>query len=236
METLDCITWRRSVRKYKPDIVEFDKIGDIIYAAMHAPSSGNLQNWKFIIVDDAGARKALSEACMRQLWMTQAPYHIVVCGEHEKAEQFYGIRGDRLYTIQNCAAAVQNMLLAAYDLGLGSCWVGAFNEEEVRDICGIPGNIRPQAIVTIGYPAEEPKDPPWKHEIYTVAFLNGYGGRMKDPDHVLGYHSKKVHNAVNFAKNQTDKGIDSLKKHAKRLTDKGKDLYLQYKDKARKKS
>jgi nitroreductase len=234
METLETIGLRRSIRKYKSDEVEWDKIGNIIYAAMHAPSSGNIQNWKFIVVTDEGARTAIAEASMRQLWMSQAPVHIVVCGEYEKAEQFYGIRGERLYSIQNCAAAIQNILLAATDLDLGSCWIGAFDEEKIRDICGIPGNVRPQAIITIGYADETPSQKPWKHDIYTVTFLNGWGGRIKNINHVLGYHSEKVHRVVNETKKLANKGSKSIAENFKKLSEKGKKLLKDIKDKNKK--
>lgn len=211
METLDCISLRRSVRKYKPDTVAWDLIGQIMIAARDAPSSGNLQNWQFIIVEDQDSRNSIAEACLRQMWMCEAPVFIVVCADVDKATQFYGIRGDKLYSIQNCAAAVQNILLAATDLGLGSCWVGAFDEEKIKDILGIPEHIRPQAVVTIGYPDERPRDPPWKHDLYTICFLESHGGRIHNVDHVLGYHSEKVVRAGNAVKKGANKSADTLK-------------------------
>ena len=230
METLDCIALRRSCRKYKPDEVEWEKIGKIILAARDSPSSGNLQNWSFIIVQDDSARQSIAEASYGQLWMGQAPVHIVVCGHTKKASQFYGLRGERLYTIQNCAAAVQNILLAATDIGLGSCWVGAFDEEQLRSICGIPDDVRPQAIVTLGYAAEKPREPPWKQEIYTITFLNSFGGRMNNLDNVLGYHSEKVRRAVDFGKKTVEKGSSRFRD----LLDKSKEKLNSVKKKKKK--
>lgn len=219
METLDTISLRRSVRKYKPDTVPWDIIGQLVIAARDAPSSGNLQNWRFIIVEDQEKRNSIAEACLHQMWMCEAPVFIVLCADIDKATRFYGIRGEKLYSIQNCAAATQNILLAATDLGLGSCWVGAFDEEKLKDILNIPENVRPQSIVTIGYPEETPKDPPWKHDLYTICFLEKYGGRVHNVDHVLGYHSEKVVRAANAAK----KGASKSKETFKNLINKGRE-------------
>lgn len=218
MELYEAIAKRRSIRKYKPDEVEWDKIGEILYAAREAPSSGNLQNWRFLLMLDGGHRQAIAEACYGQLWMADAPVHIVLCADPEKVTQFYGLRGDRLYSAQNCAAAIQNMLLAAVEQGLGTCWVGAFDEEKIKDICAIPDNIRPQAIITLGYADEEPLEKPWKHDLYSITFMHEYGNRVKDPDHTLNYHSGKVHKAVDSVKEGAKKsgslildGIKTLK-------------------------
>lgn len=227
METLDCIATRRSVRKYLPNQVEWDKIGTIIYAGMDAPSAGNLQNWSFIIITDLEQRNNLAQACIKQTWMAHAPVHIIVCALPEKASKFYGIRGERLYSIQNCAAATQNMTLAANDLGLGTCWVSAFDEEQVRSIASIPKNVRPQVILTLGYPNGKPKEPSWKHELYTVAFIGSYGGRIKDINHVLGYHSGKVRKIIDSVQNALNETPSLLKK----LTEKGKTFYKQTKEK-----
>ena len=196
-----------------------DDIGKLIYAAHSAPSSGNLQNWKFIIVQDENLRKSIAEACYGQLWMATAPVYIVVCGNPDRGSQFYGIRGERLYTIQNCAAAVQNILLAAHDIGLGSCWVGAFEEDTLRDLLGIPEHIRPQAIITIGHAAEKPRDPPWKEEIYTTTYLNSYEGRIRDIDHVLGYHAGKFHKIIDTSKAATKKRLEESKPILNKIID-----------------
>lgn len=223
MDVLECITARRSIRKYKDMEVEMDKVGKVLYAARDAPSSGNLQNWKFILVTDEDTRIKLAEASLNQYWMSEAPVHIVVCAEPEKAEQYYGIRGERLYSIQNCAAAIQNMLLAATAEGLGSCWVGAFEEEMVKRILDIPGNIRVQAIVTLGYANETPDKKPWKHELYTICFLHSWDNRIKDINDVLGYHCAKVHAAARACKNGAEKGLDAARKYLKKKTSRSKE-------------
>jgi len=188
MDALECIKKRRSIRKFLDKPVEWDKVGKILDAGRYAPSSGNLQDWYFIVVDDKEKRKKLAEASSRQYWMADAPIHIVVCNIVHYAKMYYGLRGERLYSIQNCAAAVENMLLAATALGLGSCWVGAFDENKVCEILQIPDRARPQAIVVIGYAAEQPPEPSRK-SLENVTFLNRYGenaGRIKDINYTLG--------------------------------------------------
>jgi nitroreductase len=91
-----------------------------------------------------------------QTFIEEAPAVIVVCANENRSSQRYGVRGKTLYCIQDTAAAIQNIHLAAYSLGLGTCWVGAFKEEEAREILKIPQGIRPVAIIPVGYPAEAP--------------------------------------------------------------------------------
>ena len=117
MEVFEAIRTRRSIRKYKDKPVPFDDIVTIMQAGKYAPSAGNLQNWKFIHVKTDEKREAIAKACMGQDWMEQAPVFIVVIAEPEKAERYYGTRGARLYTIQGCAAAIENMLLTDHSLG-----------------------------------------------------------------------------------------------------------------------
>lgn len=209
METFECITTRRSIRRYKDIPVEWDKIGKIIEAGRAAPSSGNLQNWKFIAVVDKSLREALAEASFQQYWMTPAPVHIAIVEEPLKAKRHYGLRGEKLYSVQNCAAAAQNMLLMAHDLGLGACWVGAFDEARVKKILNIIDEARPQAILTIGYADEIPPAPP-KFKMDNVAYINTWWGRIKDVDLYLGYTSASIIRAVN-------RGKEVLKKINKKL-------------------
>ncbi|MBD3209039.1 nitroreductase family protein [Candidatus Woesearchaeota archaeon] len=184
MDVLWAIKNRRSCRSYLQKPVEFDKITAIIEAGHYAPSAGNLQDWNFIIVTEADIRKAISEHCMEQYWMAQAPAMIVVCSNEERTEQRYGLRGKRLYSIQSCAAAMENMLLAAEALGLGTCWVGAFDEEFVTQSLNIPETARPQAIVTLGYKGEEP-EPKDLTSLQSLVYFNAYGNRLKKPHLVL---------------------------------------------------
>jgi len=128
----------------------------LIDAARWAPSAGNIQPWEFIIVRNPEIKRNLAKAALNQSFIEEAPVVIVVCADEIRSSQGYGVRGKTLYCIQDTAAATQDIHLAAYSLGLGTCWVGAFNEEEARKILEIPQGVRPVAIIPVGYPAEKP--------------------------------------------------------------------------------
>lgn len=151
---------RRSVRRYSKKDVSNDLIMRILESAGYAPSAGNHQPWEFIVVKDSKTKKDLVEASYNQDWMLEAPIFIVACTNNRLAGAVYGERGLRLYGIQAVAAAIENILLTARSLGLGSCWVGAFSEIRAAAILQCPDYVRPCAIITIGYPTEEPSMPP----------------------------------------------------------------------------
>ena len=210
--------------------VEWDKIGTILDAGRLAPNSGNIQDYSFIVVQDEGNRKTIAEASLRQYWMSKAPVHIVICADLKKSERFYGIRGERLYSIQNCAAAIENMLLTAHSLGLGACWIGAFDENVVSRVLNIPDYARPQAIITIGYSDEKPKAPQ-RFPLTTVTFLEGYGNRIKDVPSVMHDYSLVMERNFKKGKAIFEK---TGKKTGGLLNKKGKELAKRIKEKFKK--
>lgn len=213
MDVYECIKTRRTIRKYIERPVEWEKVGRIMDAGKSAPCAGNIQNWKFIVVTDGAMRKKFAEVC-DQLWMAQAPVHIVVMNDFSKLERMYGIRGERLYSVQNCAAAVENMLLMAHALDLGGCWVGHFDEETVKSLMNIPDFARPQAIVTVGYADEAPPTPP-KFTMENVMFFRQYGGqpeRIKDIPQYKGEFAYKIKDAIDKGKGMIDKINKKLQK------------------------
>jgi nitroreductase len=156
---MECIRERRSVRDYKPDPIPEGIVKEIIEAATHAPSSGNVQDWEFIVIKNLETKTKIAAAAWEQDFIARAPVVLVVCSDLDRVSAAYGTRGETLYSIQNTSAAIQNLLLAAWEKELGSCWVGAFNESTLRDILVLPTNIRPLAIITLGYPAGVSKKP-----------------------------------------------------------------------------
>jgi len=156
MDVLEAIKGRRSIRAFKRKKVTQETVEKLLDAARWAPSAGNIQPWEFIVIRKPEIKRALAEAALDQTFIEEAPVVIVVCANENRSSQGYGVRGKTLYCIQDTAAAIQNIHLAAYSLGLGACWVGAFREEEVGEILKIPQGIRPVAIVPVGYPAETP--------------------------------------------------------------------------------
>jgi len=187
MDVFDAIRSRRSIRKYKDKPIAWDLMVQILQAGKYAPCAGNYMNWKFIVVKTDPKRKVIAKAC-NQEWMEQAPVFVVVVAEPMKAERFYGTRGSRLYTVQGCAASIQNMMLMATNIGLGSCWVGAFNEDDIWRILGLPEETSVQGVVTFGYADEQPEMPP-KHRIEHVMFFEKWWGRLEQPKTHLGYWS-----------------------------------------------
>ena len=151
MEIFDCIESRRSVRKYDKKDIPDEMIAEILTGGTYAPSAGNIQEWEFIVVKDKEKKRKLSEASLKQSQLIEAPVVIVVLANLEKIGEKYKERGKQVYSLQDTAACVQNMLLVAHDLGLGACWIGAFDEDEVGNVVEIPDKFRVTAMVTVGF-------------------------------------------------------------------------------------
>jgi len=150
-DVIDAIKERMSVRRFKPDPVPEVTIGRLLDAARLAPSAGNMQPWFFVVVIKEDLRRQLAKAA-GQSFLAEAPVCIVVCADPERSASRYGQRGRELYCIQDTAAAIENILLAATGYGLGTCWVGAFDEEAAAGILELEQNLRPVALIPIGYP------------------------------------------------------------------------------------
>lgn len=159
MELKEAIRKRRSVRKFLRKKPSRDTIREILEYANLAPSAGNLQARDFIVVDDEVLKQRLAEAALNQGFLSEAPYDIVVCANLDRIAP-YGSRGKELYCLQDCAAAIEHILLLALEYGLAACWVGAFDEDEVVKLLELPRHVKPVAIIAIGYPAEEPEPTP----------------------------------------------------------------------------
>ncbi|MEK6949636.1 MAG: nitroreductase family protein [Nanoarchaeota archaeon] len=215
MEVYEAVRTRRSIRKYKDKQVPWDNVVTILQAGKYAPSAGNLQNWKFIVVKSDAKRHAIAKACLNQEWMEQAPVFIVVVAEPERARMYYGTRGARLYTIQACAAAMQNMILTAHSLGLGACWVGAFDENEIFRILNLAEEKTVQGIVTIGYADEKPEQPP-KFRIEHMTYFEKWWGRMEAPKSHLGWWSLYNVRAVDEGKKLMKKAGKKIKEHVEK--------------------
>jgi len=213
MEFSKVVRKRRSIKRYLETPIEWDKVGSILDAGRMAPSAGNLQPWKFIVVTKPNGKKKIADACLQQYWMESAPVHIVICGEINKMNRFYGVRGERLYSIQSCAAAAENMLLEAVNQNLGGCFISAFDEEMLSRELKIPEFARPQAVLTIGYPGEEVPEPP-KYTLNDIVHLETFGAKIRDFISYLGYGSGRN------IKNTALKGKDLLNK----IADKGSQL------------
>ena len=154
MDVVECIEGRTSIRVFKPDPVGDDVVDEGLRLANLAPSAGNLQARDFIVVRDAATKKELMHAAFQQEFVRTAPVVVVFCANLERIGH-YGQRGKELYCIQDAAAALQNFSLFLHSRGLGSVWVGAFDEARAADALRTPPHVRPVAIVPVGYPAEK---------------------------------------------------------------------------------
>lgn len=152
MTVQEAIEQRFSVRSYQDQPVEEEKLRKLLEAARLAPSAGNRQEWRFVVVQDEATRQKLGEAANGQTFVGEAPVVIVGCaegGEHVMS------CGQLSYAI-DVAIAMEHIALQAIEEGLGTCWIGAFNEEQVRRVLGIPGDVRVVELMPLGYPAASP--------------------------------------------------------------------------------
>jgi nitroreductase len=170
MNLMDALEGRRSMRSYKEEPVSKDLILDLIKAAETAPSAGNLRARKYVVVTNTQMRKTLAVAAYGQSQVETAPLLVVICADVPRSSRRYGDRGS-LYSIQDAAAATMCLLLAAYDLSLGACWNGAFDDQIVRDALNLAKDVLPVAILSIGWPAESPHAPPARNLDEVVSWI-----------------------------------------------------------------
>jgi nitroreductase len=148
MDVFTAISQRRSVRAYKDTDIEEDKLKKVLEAARLSPSSSNRQEWKFIVIKNKETKKKLANAALGQSFIGEAPVVIIACGTDTKSIM---LCGQPAHTV-DVSIACAFMILQAYELGLGTCWIGAFKEEEVKKILKIPEDVRVVAMTPLGYP------------------------------------------------------------------------------------
>lgn len=151
MDVFEAIMTRKSVRAFKSDEVPDEVLARILDAARHAPSANNFQEWRFVVVRNPETRKKISDAACRQTFVGMAPVVLACCAE---THNHVMTCGQLSYPI-DVALAVDHITLCAAAEGLGTCWIGAFYENQVREILGIPPEVRVVALLPLGYP----KDP-----------------------------------------------------------------------------
>lgn len=158
---------RRSIRKYTLEPVSDSDIELMLRAAMSAPSAVAKDPWRFVVIDDASQKERIAEALPHGKFIAEAPIGIAVCGDISAAHS--SLEG---YLIQDCSAAIENLLIAANMLGLGACWLGVYPRQErmsaLKEILNLPKDIIPVACISVGHPAEkkEPRDRYNKNYVY----------------------------------------------------------------------
>ena len=167
MDIFEAIRQRRSIRSYTTEEVTEEEIKVLLEAAIRAPSACNRQTWRFVIVRKQEAieilYRAASFSTQHQTFVKKAPVIIVVCADLRPYKRTpYQERGENLFVLQETAAAIQNLLLAACALNLGACWVGLIDEEIIEHTLNMPKGVRPVAIIPIGHTKSKTKPTPRK--------------------------------------------------------------------------
>lgn len=175
MDIFQAISDRRSIRKYQQRAVEPEKLEKVLDAARLAPSWKNMQCWRFLVLTAPERRRALLEAFPEEnpgkKAVAMAPCIIVVCADPAES----GVENGIDYYVADTAIAFEHLCLAAQGLGLGTCWMGWFDESRIKEALGIPGEIRVVGLTPLGYPDQEPKPRPRK-ELSEIAFYENWGG------------------------------------------------------------
>lgn len=152
MDCLEAITSRRSIRRFTDDPVDDATLERLLRAAMAAPSAGNQQPWRFVVVRDPDVLRKIADASPYATMLPSAPVAVVVCAE-------LAVEKHRGFWVQDCSAATENLLVAAHALGLGAVWLGYYPVRErmdgVTEALGLPDGIVPMSVVPIGKPRED---------------------------------------------------------------------------------
>lgn len=152
MHVMEAIRYRRSVRLYCTKPIEKDVLERMRKALRYAPSACNHQPWRFIFVMDEGLRGQVARACREQMWMAEAPVIVAGCGRADEAYKKMGGYGSSVDV--DVAIALDHLTLAAVAEGLGTCWIGAFDEGQVKQILGVPEEVKVVALTPLGYPKQ----------------------------------------------------------------------------------
>jgi nitroreductase len=158
MHVMDAIRTRKSVRAYLDRPVEEEKVGAVLEAARLAPSAANRQEWRFVVVRNPEMRRRLAETAGGQAFVGQAPVVVAACADTDGHVMKCG---QPSYPI-DVAIALDHMTLAAVELGLGTCWIGLFDEKKVKELLGIPERIRVVELLTLGYPVDSSVIEKWR--------------------------------------------------------------------------
>lgn len=150
MDLMEIIRNRRSIRKYRSDEIPQPDLNEVFEAVQLAPSANNLQPWKFILIRNDKKKRLIAQACSGQEFIGEAPIIVVACAEGRG-----GYIGKYMESWPvDLAIAVTHLILSAWNKGLGTCWIGDFDEDKIREICNIPPSVRVAAITPLGYPVK----------------------------------------------------------------------------------
>ena len=185
MELFEAIKTRRSVRTYQDKPVENEKLQAVLDAVRMAPSWANMQCWRMVVVKDKAAREKISDLSYVESYfspkgyksnpskkaLAAAPVVIVLCADPAQS----GVLWDQDYYLVDAGIAAQNLMLAARSLGLGTVFVGVYDEEKVKKLLNIPASVRIIGLLPLGYPTEEKKDGPKRKPLDEICFNERWG-------------------------------------------------------------
>ena len=218
MEFLETIKNRRTIRKFLDLPVEWEKVTDLLMAGHYAPSAGNLQNWRFIVVTDKNQRRNVADACLQQYWIEEAPVSIIICSNTKEMTRHFSDRGNK-YDVQSACAAAENMLLTAENNGLGSAWIGNFEEDLLKSSLSIPKNVAVHAVLVFGYADEKPPMPQ-KFNIGDISYINSWDNKIVNMDLVFenwgAVVSKATKDVISATSQESKPFIQKAKEKAKR--------------------
>lgn len=168
MDIFEAIKGRRSVRKFSDRAVEPALLGQLLDAARWAPTGSNAQKWEFVVLTDKDTIEMVRKTSPGLF--SSPPAMVVICSRRKPEATYW----QKYLLACDCAMAAQNLMLAAYALGLGTCVALSFSNIAIKELLEIPEGVEPELVVTVGYPAESPT-PPKRKEISQIAHLNAYG-------------------------------------------------------------
>lgn len=149
-KAVEFVLQRHSAREFTNERVAPEDVDTLMEALRCAPSAGNVQPWFFYVIAKQDMQSEIANVANRQYFLETAAVLFVVCADPELSAATYGDRGREMYCYQDTAAAAENLLLVANMLGYGACWVGSFDEDEVRRLLEIPSHLKPVALVGVG--------------------------------------------------------------------------------------
>ncbi len=173
MDFYDTIKGRYSIRKFKPDVVPMDVIKRVLDAARLAPTWANMQGVRYVVIPSKGQVEKVADA-IGQRWCKHAPMFIAAVSD----AKWSGSKNNMSYFMLDVGIAFEHLVLAATAEGLGTCWIGAFDEERLKEVLDVKGSNRVVALTPLGYPAEKP-DTRTRKSLSEIAFLDAYGKKLE---------------------------------------------------------
>ncbi len=160
-------------KNYLDKKIKWDKLTEILDAIRYAPSSGDLQNWKVVVVDDLETKKELAKFSYDQTWIAKSSVVLVICNDQSEVKRMFKNKAD-FYSTQNCAAGIQNMLLRATSLGIDSAWIRTYNADRIKGLLKIPEDIKIDALITLGY-AKKRESKARVNELKNIVYFREWG-------------------------------------------------------------